>query len=119
MGKLSTLRSLCLRIEIKISCRNYNFSSVKCFKYDDILGLEPIVKHSVSKRTNTTRLLQVGKQQLTKGKYESAFEFLSQVIVMLQQMKEPMNNEVASCFGKNINHTISSKEYIKSSFTSI
>jgi protein TIF31 len=102
--KISTLRSFCLKTGLKLSCRDYKLGSVEDssghhpFSINDILALEPVVKHSTPRSMAANGLLEVGKQQLISGQMESAFEFLSQAIVMFQQVKGPMNREVASCF---------------------
>lgn len=95
---LSTLRSFCLRTGLKILPKEYNFQNATPFAMTDIQGLDAVVKHSTPKSSTAAGLLDVGKQQLAMGRYESAYEFLSQAIVMFQQVKGPMNKEVANCF---------------------
>ncbi|KAL9645516.1 hypothetical protein ABK040_000581 [Willaertia magna] len=96
--KYSTLRSFALKVGLKVLLKEYDFSVAAPINANDILALEPVVKHSTPKSKTANGLLEVGRQQLTKGNFEKAFEFLSQSIIMFQQIKGPMNNEVATCF---------------------
>ncbi|EFC43515.1 hypothetical protein NAEGRDRAFT_80039 [Naegleria gruberi] len=95
---IATVRSFCMKIGLQILLREYQFNTANPFNQNDILSLEPVVKHSTPRSKTAHSLLDVGRQQLTKGNFEMAFEFLSQAIIMFQQVKGPMNNEVATCF---------------------
>lgn len=97
---LSLLRSFCLKVGLRISSREYSFGRLNPFSVDDIQGLEPVVKHSVPVSTTAKGLLEVGKKQLQMGQFESAYEFLGQAIVMLQQVRGPMSQDVAQCFAQ-------------------
>jgi protein TIF31 len=96
--KLSTLRGFSLKVGLKLLYKDYKLGTDSAFTISDIQSLEPVVKHSTPKSMAAQGLLEVGKQQLMTGQMESAFEFLSQAIVMFQQVKGPMNREVATCF---------------------
>jgi protein TIF31 len=96
--KLSTLRNFCIKVGLKILLKDYNFDSDSPFEVSDILSLEPKIKHSLPVCSTAKNLLEVGKQQLTMNQFESSFEFLSQSIVMFQQVKGPMNQDVSNCF---------------------
>ncbi|KAG2377485.1 hypothetical protein C9374_009396 [Naegleria lovaniensis] len=98
LQKISTVRSFCMKTGIQMALREYTLNSPAPFTANDVLALQPLVKHSTPRSKTAYSLLEVGKQQLTKGNFEKAFEFLSQAIIMFQQIKGPMNNEVATCF---------------------
>ncbi|KAF0978773.1 hypothetical protein FDP41_001843 [Naegleria fowleri] len=98
LQKISTVRSFCMKTGVQIALREYTLNSPAPFTSNDILALQPLVKHSTPRSKTAYSLLEVGKQQLTKGNFEKAFEFLSQAIIMFQQIKGPMNSEVATCF---------------------
>jgi protein TIF31 len=98
LPSLSTLRSFALKVGLVVACKDYTWNSPNPFDVNDILDLVPVVKHSTPKSVTAHGLLEVGKQQLAMGQFESSFEFLSQAIVMFQQVKGPMNPQVSTCF---------------------
>jgi protein TIF31 len=98
LHKQSTLRGFAFKVGLVLSCKDYKLDNNMPFGIGDIQRVSPIVKHSTPKSMAAQGLLEVGKQQLMTGQMESAFEFLSQAIVMFQQVKGPMNKEVATCF---------------------
>ncbi|KAL0489485.1 clustered mitochondria protein [Acrasis kona] len=96
---MGTLRAFCLRVGLQIVAKDYQFATnTALINVNDILGLEPVVKHSAPQSSSAQGLLEVGRQQLLMAHMESAFDLLSQAIVMLQQVKGPMNVQVANCF---------------------
>jgi protein TIF31 len=96
--KLPTLRSFCLRVGLKIVTKDYDYESKTPFNFESILGIEPTIKHSTPKSLNANGFLELGRQHLLIGQFESAYEILSQSMIMFQQVQGPMNKEVATCF---------------------
>eukprot|EP00818_Percolomonas_sp_WS_P009169 CAMPEP_0117435546 /NCGR_PEP_ID=MMETSP0759-20121206/538_1 /TAXON_ID=63605 /ORGANISM="Percolomonas cosmopolitus, Strain WS" /LENGTH=1249 /DNA_ID=CAMNT_0005227099 /DNA_START=204 /DNA_END=3953 /DNA_ORIENTATION=+ len=98
MPRYSTLRSFCLRTGLKVLCRDYDFSTKTPFQMSDVLDLVPLVKHATPDSLPAHKLLDAGRDQIEKGQVENAFECLSQAMVMFQQVKGGLNQEVAECF---------------------
>lgn len=98
LPRLATLRSFCLRIGLKILCRDYDFSSKTPFQSTDILDLQPIVRHSSADSMSAFKLMEAGREQMENGQIEKSFECISQAMIIFQQVKGGLNQEVSECF---------------------
>eukprot|EP01080_Neovahlkampfia_damariscottae_P004299 gene4299-7655_t len=110
--KLSTLRNFCIKVGLKIQSKDYNFESKTPFAPENILSLEACVKHSTPKSLDAAGFLELGKQQMLMGQLEASFEFLTQSMIMFQQIQGPMNKEVATCFSHLGNILLNSNDII-------
>jgi len=97
-NKYSMLRSFCLKVGLRVGCRDINWNSPTPFNHGDIFSIEPVVKYAPPRSNTAVQFFDVGKQQLMTGFFEKAFENCTKAMMMLQQIQGPMSREVAACF---------------------
>ncbi|KAF6141869.1 hypothetical protein GIB67_003240 [Kingdonia uniflora] len=113
--KVSVIRNLCQKVGITIAARKYDLNVTDPFQTDDILNLQPVVKHSVPVCSEARDLVETGKARLGEGLLNEAYTLFSEAFSILQQVCSylflnfcsrvcssktvtgPMHREVANC----------------------
>ncbi|PRP74275.1 hypothetical protein PROFUN_12022 [Planoprotostelium fungivorum] len=98
LREVPLFRNLCLKMNIQMAARDYDFTLEAPFFIEDVLDMFPVVKHCQPKTADGHDLLESGVSYLAQGRLDIAFELLSEALVIFSQVYGPMHHATAVCF---------------------
>ncbi|KAK7317301.1 hypothetical protein RJT34_01403 [Clitoria ternatea] len=121
--KISVIRNLCLKVGITLAAHKYDLDSTTPFQTSDILGLWPIVKHSIPVSSEAKELVETGKLQFAEvtglmhrevanccrycnmalfyhglNQTELSLRYMSRALILLNLSSGPDHPDIASTF---------------------
>jgi protein TIF31 len=95
--ELATLRSLCLRLGLKLEAKNFDFNKDRPFELSNLIEMVPVVKHVAPTSRDGYQLLAAGKSLAAEGKEES-IEVFQEALSLYHQTFGAMYREIGSTF---------------------
>ncbi|KAF2069696.1 hypothetical protein CYY_008982 [Polysphondylium violaceum] len=97
-SRLIVLRSLCLKVGIQVLAKDYDFTTDLPFTQDEIVDLQPVVKHLNPRSGDGLDLLEAGKSLFNQKKYDVATEFLNESLAIYHQVHGPIHSDTANVY---------------------
>jgi len=98
LNSVCTLRSLAQTTGLQLESKDYDLNADMPFQSQNILNLVPVVKHGEPESFDGRNLLEVGKQFLTQGRIDIAYELLTEALAIFHQVYGPMHKDTANCY---------------------
>ncbi|CAL4122447.1 unnamed protein product [Meganyctiphanes norvegica] len=97
--KVSLLRTVCMKVGIQILLRDYSFEtkSQETFREEDIINLNPIVKHVNPRATDAFNLYTAGNSKIQQGFLKDGYDLISEALNLLNNVYGAMHPEIAQC----------------------
>jgi len=96
--ELATLRTISLRLGVKLEAKNYDFNKDKPFEISNLIEMLPVVKHVAPTSRDGYQILAAGKSLNAEDKPETAMEVFQEALSLYHQTFGPMYRDIASTF---------------------
>ncbi|KAM7535310.1 hypothetical protein Aperf_G00000101429 [Anoplocephala perfoliata] len=96
------LRSFCQSVGIQLKLQDYFVKSAsrpnpEMFSIDDIIAINPIVKHVYPQSVEARRTFLLGQRQISEGRLEEGSKTITETLNILNAVYGPLHPDIGAC----------------------
>lgn len=96
------LRSFCQTVGIQLKLQDYFVKSAsrpnpEMFSVDDIIAINPIVKHSYPRSVEAHRSFVLGQRQISEGRLEEGSKTITETLNIFGAVYGPLHPDIGAC----------------------
>ncbi|VDN97985.1 unnamed protein product [Rodentolepis nana] len=97
--RLTMLRAFCRTVGIQLDLQDYftKIRSPDIFSVEDIVGVNPIVKHLEPRPLHAHRVFASAQKKITEGKLEEGFSAMLEAVNLFTAVYGPLHEDIGAC----------------------
>nr|CDS27343.1 eukaryotic translation initiation [Hymenolepis microstoma] len=97
--RLTMLRAFCRTVGIQLNLQDY-FSKLRSpdiFNVEDIIAVNPIVKHLEPRSLEAQRVFALAQKKITEGKLEEGYSTMMEAVNLFTAVYGPLHEDIGAC----------------------
>lgn len=97
--RVTILRAFCQTVGIQLCIQDYftKFKSSDIFGVEDIIGVNPIVKHLEPRSFEAHRVFALAQRKITEGKLEEGYATMLEAVNLFTAVYGPLHEDIGAC----------------------